>query len=91
MTEKALILLSLEDAINEVFIDLAVNPEKWYDLALFAKVYGFLTKGSAWPGTKHFNKSGWEECGIWFPARGSKKERFIRAFDFDPESDFQSG
>ena len=50
MAEKAIKFLSLEDAINEVFLDLAVNPEKWYDLALFAKVYGFLTKGCARPG-----------------------------------------
>jgi len=40
----------LEDAINEVFLDLAVHPDKWYELALFAKVYGFLTKGKAMPG-----------------------------------------
>jgi len=25
------------EAINEVFVDLAVNPDKWYDFALFAK------------------------------------------------------
>jgi len=82
MTEKALKFLSLEDAINEVFLDLAVNPEKWYDLALFAKVYGFLTKGNARPGTKCFNEPAREVRGIWFKARGAKKEKFIRAFDF---------
>jgi hypothetical protein len=38
MVDKALKFLSSEDAINEVFLDLAVNPDKWYDLALFAKV-----------------------------------------------------
>jgi hypothetical protein len=39
--------LSSKDAINEIFVDLAVHPDKWYDLALFAKVYGFLTNGKA--------------------------------------------
>jgi len=82
MTEKALKFLTSEDAINKVFIELAVNPDKWYDLALFAKVYGYLTKGQAKPETKHFNKSGREESGIWFKAGGVKKEKFIRAFDF---------
>lgn len=78
---KNLKFLSSENAINEVFLDLT-NPDKWYELALFAKVYGFLTKGNAWPGTKCFNEPTWEERGIWFKAKGAKKEKFIRAFDF---------
>lgn len=82
MAGKAINFLSLDEAINEVFLDLAVNPKKWYDLSLFAKVYGFLTKGSARPGTKCFNEPGWEERGLWFKARGAKKEKFIRTFDF---------
>jgi len=82
MTDKILNFLTSEDAINEVFLELAVNPDKWYDLALFTRVYGYLTKGQAKPETKHFNKSGWEESGIWFKAGGAKKEKFIRAFDF---------
>ena len=49
MVDKALKFLSSEDAINEVFVDLAVHPDKWYELALFAKVYGFLTNGIARP------------------------------------------
>jgi hypothetical protein len=43
LPDKALKFLSSEDAINDVFIDLAVHPDNWYVLALFAKVYGFLT------------------------------------------------
>ena len=82
MAEKAIKFLSLEDAIHEVFLDLAVNPEKWYDIALFAKVFGFLTKGYARPGTKCFNEPGWEERGIWFKTREAKKEKFIRTFEF---------
>jgi hypothetical protein len=41
MANKILKFLLSEGAVKEVFLDLAVNPEKWYDLALFAKVYGF--------------------------------------------------
>ena len=41
MTDKIVKFLSSEEAINKVFIDLAFAPEKWYDIALFAKVYGF--------------------------------------------------
>ena len=82
MTEIAIKFLSLEDAINEVFLDLAVNPEKWYDLSLFAKVYGFLTKGNVRPGTKRFNEPDRDERGVWFKDRGAKKGEFIRAFDF---------
>ena len=70
--------LTSEDAINEIFLDLAVNPEKWYDLALFAKVYGFLTKGYARPGTKCFDEPDREERGIWFRGRRTKKEKYIR-------------
>lgn len=73
--------LSSEDAINEVFIEL-IHPEKWYELALFAKVYGFLTKGSARPGKKHFKAPKREEKGVWFKAINANKEKFIRAFDF---------
>jgi len=88
MTDKGLKFLSLEDAINEVFLDLAVNPEKWYDLALFAKIFGFLTKGNARPGTKRFNEPDREERGIWFKPRGAKKEKFLSAFELkDPVID----
>lgn len=37
MVDKALKFLSSEDAVNEVFLDLAVHPDKWYDLAFFQK------------------------------------------------------
>jgi len=37
MINKALKFLSLEDAINEVFLDLAVHPDKWYELAWLHK------------------------------------------------------
>jgi Fe-S-cluster containining protein len=82
MTDKIVIFLSSEDAINEVFLDLAAAPEKWYDIALFAKVYSFLTKGDAWPGSKAFREPNREERGIWYKARGSKEEKFISVFDF---------
>jgi Fe-S-cluster containining protein len=81
MENKNLKFLSSEKAINEVFLDL-INPEKCYELALFAKVYGFLTKGSARPGKKYFKESNRDEKGVWFKAKGAKKEKFIRAFDF---------
>lgn len=81
MENKNLKFLSPENAINEVFLGL-INPEKWYELALFAKVYGFLTKGSARPGKKHFKEPNRDEKGVWFKAKGAKKEKFIRAFDF---------
>ncbi len=78
MADITLKFLSSEDAINEVFLDLTVNPEKWYDIALFAKVYGFLTKGCARPGTKCFNEPNWKERGIWFRNRGAKEEIFSK-------------
>jgi Fe-S-cluster containining protein len=82
MVDKALKFLSSEDAINEVFVDLAVNPDKWYDFALFAKVYAFLTRGKAWPGAVNSNKEDRAENGIWYAAKQAKKEKFIPASDF---------
>jgi len=38
MTDKTLKFFSSEDAINKVFVDLAAHPDKWHNLALFAKV-----------------------------------------------------
>ena len=81
MVNKNLKLLSSENAINEVFLDL-INPEKWYEYALFAKVYGFLTKGNARPGIKHVKGPYMDEKGVWFKAKGAKKEKFISVFDF---------
>ena len=82
MVDKALKFLSSEDAINEVFVDLAVHPDKWYDLALFAKVYGFLTRGKARPGRANSNAENMVEKGIWYAAKGEKIEKFIPAYDF---------
>ncbi len=82
MVDKALKFLSSEDAINEVFVDLAVYPDNWYELALFAKVYGFLTKGKARPGEANSNAENIEEKGIWYAAKGEKIEKFIPASDF---------
>ena len=73
--------LSSENAIKEVFLDL-IHPEKWYQLALFAKVYGFLTNGNARPGSKRFERPDRDEKGIWFKAKKGKSKKFIRAFDF---------
>jgi Fe-S-cluster containining protein len=81
MNKKSTKFLSTEDAINELFLEL-IHPEKWYQIALFAKVFGYLSKGSANPGTKYCNSSEREEKGIWSKARGAKKEDFIRPFDF---------
>jgi len=47
VSDTKIVRFKSEDAINEVFIELAVHPDKWYDLALFAQGYGFLTKGKA--------------------------------------------
>ena len=85
--EKIIKFLSLENAIHEVFLELADNPYGWFDLALFAKVYGFLTKGTARPGTRPITGPIKEERGIWFKSSGAKKERFIRKFDFRREVD----
>jgi len=82
MVDKALEFLSSEDAINEVFLDLAVHPDKWYELALFAKVYGFLTNGKARPGEANSNEGNIEEKGMWYAAKGEKIEKFIPAYDF---------
>jgi Fe-S-cluster containining protein len=82
MTNKILKFLTLEDAINEVFLDLAVNPEKWYDLALFARVYGFLTKKNARPEKNRFNKPERVERGVWLKARSGKHEKFVKVSDF---------
>ena len=82
MVDKALKFLSSEDAINEVFVDLAVYPDKWYEFALFAKVYGFLTRGKAWPGAADSNAGDRTENGIWYAAKQAKNEKFIPASDF---------
>jgi hypothetical protein len=82
MIDKALKFLSSEDAINEVFLDLAVHPDKWYELALFAKVYGFLTNGKARPEQANSNAEDLMEKGIWCAAKGEKIEKFIPAYDF---------
>jgi Fe-S-cluster containining protein len=82
MINKALKFLSSEDAINEVFLDLAVHPDKWYELALFAKVFGFLTNGKARPGQANSNAEDLMEKGIWYAAKGEKIEKFIPAYDF---------
>jgi len=82
MVDKALKFLSSEDAINEVFVDLAVHPDKWYELALFAKVYGFLTNGIARPGEANSNAENIVEKGIWYTAKGEKIEKFIPVYDF---------
>jgi len=37
MVDKALKFLPSEDAVNEVFLDLSVHPDKWHELALFAE------------------------------------------------------
>ena len=78
MVDKALKFLSSEDAINEVFLDLAVHPDKWYELALFAKIYGFLTKGKARPGQADSNEEDLEEKGIWYAAKGEKLKNLSR-------------
>ena len=82
MVDNALKFLSSEDAINEVFLDLTVHPDKSYNLALFAKVYGFLTKGKARPGQANSNAEDLVEKGIWCAAKGEKIEKFIPASDF---------
>jgi hypothetical protein len=69
MVDNALKFLSSEDAINEVFLDLAVHPDKWYELALFAKVYAFLTNGKARPGEADSSAENIEEKGIWYAAK----------------------
>lgn len=74
--------LSSEDAINEVFIELAVHPDKWYEFALFAKVYGFLTRGKAWPGTVDSDAGDRAENGIWHEDKQAKNEKFILVSDF---------
>ncbi len=82
MADKTLKFLSSEGAINEVFVDLAVNHDKWYEFALFAKVYAFLTKGKAWPSaadSKAWNRA---ENGIWYAAKQGKKGKFIPVSDF---------
>lgn len=81
MAKKITRFLSLENAINDVFLDLAV-PGKWYDLSLFAKVYGFLTNGEARPGIIHPGEIGREKRGIWFKSSGVETEEFISTFDF---------
>ena len=73
--------LPSEDALNEIFYDLT-NPQKWYEFALFAKVYGFLTRGHARPGLKSDTGPDRDERGVWFKAPKAKKEIFIRDFDF---------
>ena len=82
MADKTLKFLSSEDAINEVFVDLAAHPDKWYDLALFAKVYAFLTRGKARPSGANSNAEDIEEKGMWYAAKGEKIEKFILAYDF---------
>ena len=82
MANKTLKFLPSEEAINEVFLDLAVHPEKWYEFALFAKVYGFLTKGIPRPGEANPNAENIEEKGMWYAAKGVKNEKFIPAYDF---------
>lgn len=83
MVDKTLKFLSSEDAINEVFVDLAVHPDKWYDFALFAKVYAFLTRGKARPSGTNSNAENIEEKGMWYAAKGVKNEKFIPAYDFN--------
>jgi len=82
MTDKALNFLSSEVAINEVFVDLAMHPDKWYEFALFAKVYAFLTKGKAWPAVANSNKEERADHGIWYVAKGARKGKFVPASDF---------
>ncbi len=82
MVDKALRFFSSEDAINEVFVDLAVHPDKWYELALFAKVYAFLTRGKARPSGANSNAENIVEKGMWYAAKGVKNEKFIPAYDF---------
>jgi len=81
--EEATRFLSLDRAIDDVFLDLAVNPNRWYDLALFAKVYGFLTNGGARPGIMRPGEFLREERGIWFKARREDKEEFISKSSFE--------
>ena len=73
MVNKALKFLSSEDAINEVFVDLAVHPDKWYELALFAKVYGFLTGGKARLREANSNAENIEQKGMWYAAKGNNQ------------------
>ena len=79
--ERETKFLSLENAVNGVFLELAV-PDKWHDLALFARVYSYLTDGDARPGVLRPGELLREERGIWFKSRGEDKERFISRFDF---------
>lgn len=81
MNGKSIKFLSTEDAINEIFLDL-IHSLKWYQIALFAKVFGFLARGTAKPGIKYFEEPDRDEKGIWFKAKGAKREKFISAFNF---------
>jgi hypothetical protein len=46
------------EIINKIFIDLAVHPDRWYDFALFAKVYAFLTIIDITPTSRGFGLQG---------------------------------
>jgi Fe-S-cluster containining protein len=59
-----------------------MHPDKWYEFALFAKVYAFLTKGKAWPAVANSNKEERADHGIWYVAKGTRKGKFVPASDF---------
>jgi len=82
MAEKDIQFLTPEEAIHRVFADLVETTNDWFDVAFFARVYGFLTMGKARPGT--FKKKGADgtKLGIWYQGPGMARESFIDKRDF---------
>ena len=82
MAENDVQFLTAEEAIHEVYADLVEAPKGWIDFALFARVYGFLTKGEARPGNCEEKGSEFTKSGIWHQGPGMERSVFIDKWDF---------
>ena len=82
MADKDIQFLTAEEAIHRVFAGLVEAPREWFDLALFARVYGFLTQGKARPGIYQEKDSEFTESGIWYQGPGMERDIFIHKSDF---------
>ena len=82
MADKDIQFLTAEEAVNRVFADLVEAPKGWIDFALFARVYSFLTKGEARPGTYQETRSEFAKLGIWHQGPGMERDIFIDKWDF---------
>jgi len=82
MSEKEIRFIEKKEAINHIARELINDSADWHQLAVFARVYGFLSGNTVRPGTREDPVIGYPEAGIWCRTPGDAKEIFHSHFSF---------